>query len=163
MAKIVKKEQYVVYNETGNHEIHHFETDSDVVIMPTGVTLSEWVAAISTYRKIVLSGDVTGSAIFNTAKEGNIEIDAEVTDDSHQHTGATVKVEKPLRVVTSGASNDLVVSDVTSDELNTLKGVKSNIQKQLDDLTVLASGTGIAVGETAPENQQAGDLWLQTI
>lgn len=160
----INKRQYAVVLADGKVEVYHFETDSDVVILPTGLTLSQWIAEITTYKKLVLGGGATGEALYNPAKPGNIELDVDITDDGHKHTGATVRVSEPLRVVTSGGDCDLVVTDVTTTELQCLKGVKSNIQTQIDELKALIEKAGyISTGDTPPEDNKAGDFWMENL
>lgn len=121
--------------------VFHFETDTkQVLVGDSEQTLDELLKVLDGERTITLAGEVTGTV--KTDGHSNIVINTEVTPDGHDHTGATVKVDQPGRVVVSSDDKSITVSDITADELNTLSGVKSNIQSQLDAKVKASSVNG---------------------
>ena len=108
---------------------------------------------LSTERTISLSGDITGSTLFDGS--GDVSITVAINDDSHNHTivnidnlqtsldgkqatitgGASTITDSNLtanRALISNGSGKVAVSAVTSTELVYLDGVTSNVQTQLD-------------------------------
>jgi len=132
MSTIVKQQYGKKIDATGAIQIFHFETDSDMVLIEgeVGVTLSQKLASLVKNRTISLSGGVTGSATYNGVD--SVSIDVEVGDDSHEHTGATIKVGTAGRVVITGEDESLNISAITETELGYLSGLTSNIQNQLN-------------------------------
>ena len=136
MAKITLKYREAVMDKDNNVIVIHRETDTDCVFMPDGIqTLSQFLMPLAGYRAIHLSGAVTGAISFGIMADGIHELETEITDDSHGHSGSTVIMSAADRVIVSSAEHNLVVSEITTDELNCLKGIKSNVQDQLDDLS----------------------------
>lgn len=133
MAVMIQKIKEAVLGENGETIVRHYETDTDCVLMPDGVnTLSTFLVNFLGNRTIIVSGDVTGSVSYRPVDEGTVELEVEVTDDSHKHTGATVIMGAKNRVIVSGADNGIVVSSVTATELASLAGINGGIQAQLD-------------------------------
>lgn len=135
MAVLIQKLKEAVLDENKQPVVIHRETDTDCVIMPDGVsTLSEFLVSIGTYgtRVITLSGAVTGSVQYNTASGAPIEIDVDVTDDGHNHTGATILMPEKDRVIISSGDKTITVSGVTLAELNALAGITGNIKQLLE-------------------------------
>lgn len=160
MAVMIQKIKEAVLGENGETIVRHYETDTDCVLMPDGVnTLSTFLVNFLGNRTIIVSGDVTGSVSYRPVDEGTVELEVEVTDDSHKHTGATVIMGAKNRVIVSGADNGIVVSSVTATELASLAGINGGIQAQLDQKaagnhnhdTAYVKQTSVgAAGGTAP-------------
>jgi len=75
---------------------------------------------LATARTITLSGDVSGSTSFDGT--GNVSITATVADDSHNHTLSNI--------------DGITVSEA---EINSVDGVTSNIQAQINAVSALAT------------------------
>lgn len=130
----ILRSQYAkkVSDQYDERVVFHFETDTkQVLVGDSEQTLEELLNILDGERSITLSGEVTGTV--KTDGHSNVVLETTVTPDGHDHTGATVKVETAGRVVVSADDTSIVVSDITTDELNTLKNVKSNVQDQLDN------------------------------
>lgn len=132
MSTIVKVQHSQKVDATGAVQVYHYETDSDMVLIEgeAGVNLTQKLAALTKNRTISLSGGATGTATYNGID--SVNIDVEVGDDSHEHTGATVKAGTAGRVVITSEDESLGVSPVTVEELGFLSGVTSAIQAQLN-------------------------------
>lgn len=131
---VVQRVQYAVKisEQYDERKILHFETDSDAVLIGnTNKTLTDTLQEIATPRKTTLSGDVTGT--ITASIYDDVEMNVEVNDDSHVHTGGTLDVGEAGRVVITAEDGSVTVSDVTSDELTALSGVTGSIQDQLDN------------------------------
>ncbi|MCM1230095.1 MAG: hypothetical protein NC489_08180 [Ruminococcus flavefaciens] len=130
----IKRTQYAqkVSENFEERIIFHFETDTkQVLVGDTQQTLDELLQVLDGERSITLSGEVTGTV--KTDGHSNIVLETTVTPDGHDHSGSTVKVEEPGRVVVSTDDKSIIVSKVTVEELEMLSGVTANVQKQLDD------------------------------
>lgn len=132
MSTIVKVQHSQKVDATGAVQVYHYETDSDMVLIEgeAGVNLTQKLATLTKNRTISLSGGATGTATYNGID--SVNIDVEVGDDSHEHTGATVKAGTAGRVVITSEDESLGVSPVTVEELGFLSGVTSAIQTQLN-------------------------------
>lgn len=160
MAVMYQKIKEAVLGENGETIIRHYETDTDCVLMPDGVnTLSTFLVNFLGNRTIIISGDATGSVSYRPVEEGTVELEVEITDDSHKHTGATILMGTKNRVIVSGADNGIVVSPVTATELESLVGINGGVQAQLDqkapgthnhDTTYIKQTSVGAAGGTAP-------------
>jgi len=139
----------------------HLETDSDVVQMSGGGTLTDLETALRTYRSVTVSGDATGTVSYRPAVAEDVNIIIDITDDSHGHTGSTVKLPEANKVVISGTNSTLGVSDVTADELGYLSGATSNLQSQIN--TLKENMSGIPMSPVAPTEGGEGDLWIEPI
>lgn len=133
MAYLVKKLAPIVYDDALNPVRIHYETDVDCVIMPDGKnTLATFLVNFTGSRTIAISGGATGTVSYKPIDEGTVELEVEVTDDGHKHSGSTVVMPEPNRVLVSGADRRTGVSAVTATELGMLSGVTENVQTQLD-------------------------------
>lgn len=140
---VIQRIQYAqkVSEDINERRIIHFETDSAVVMMSDGRTLDEFAKSIDGKRKITLTGGVTGTV--ETDGHSDTEIEVTVKDDSHEHSGKTINAGAAGRVVVTASKEvdeegneipgkGITVTDVTTEELSALQGVRSNIQEQLD-------------------------------
>ncbi|MCM1295066.1 MAG: hypothetical protein NC311_05945, partial [Muribaculaceae bacterium] len=133
MAQMILKRQEVVLDDDKQPIIIHRETDTDCVIMPDGThTLSEFLVNFGVRRTIVVTGDASGAVSYNPSESGTVEIPVEITDDSHSHTGATVRMAEGSRVIVSSEDKGLAVSVITANELGALAGINGSIQAQLN-------------------------------
>lgn len=130
----ILRSQYAqkVSDQYDERVVFHFETDTKQVLVGDSTqTLDEFLKILDGERTISLTGEVTGTV--KADGHSNVILEATVTPDGHEHTGATVKVETAGRVLVSNSDKSVVVSVITVDELNALQGVTSNVQEQLDN------------------------------
>lgn len=141
----ISRVQYAL-KETPDYKdrrVIHFETDSTVVLMQDGRTLEEFAASVDGNRKITFTGDVTGTVTMNGHDDATVDLT--VGDDSHNHTGSTIRAGEKDRVVVTAEDGTIAVSKVSITELETLSGIKSNIQEQLDRKIVSSEINGNVV------------------
>jgi len=128
----VIKQQYGQKTGAGSLAVFHFETDTEMVLdEERGSTLKDDLNLLFQKRAYTLTGDVTGTV--EVTGVGNVVIEAEVGNDSHTHTGATLQFDQAGRVLVTASDKSAVVSAVTATELGYLAGVTSGVQAQLNN------------------------------
>ena len=129
-----------------NVTINEFKQDTETrfSVVEGRVTVNENDIDALENRATSLENRTTSLETRMTEAEGDIdELDATKQDNlTGAVTGFAMNDAPPSRAIVSDASGKLVVSNITSAEIDTLDGIKGNIQQALDSLNQWVASIG---------------------
>ena len=173
MPTTISRVKHVQKLTSNNLRVFHYETDSDSVLVGEQSLTDVLEAGVIGNQTFTLTGDVQGSA--TVTKGGNVTISTDVGDDSHNHSGSTIRMGTSGRALvtktgTDSQSNEYVYIDVaavTATELGYLSGVTANIQTQLNGKVAgpaSSTDSGLAAfnGTTGKTIKKAGAIGSAT-
>lgn len=147
----------IIYVTLDTNKIYRWSGTAYVEISPTAGT-ADAATKLATARTISLTGDATGSVLFDGTTDA--EITVTVADDSHDHSISTVTglqdaLDAKVDVV---AGKQLSTEDYTTDEKQKLANVAENATANLGTVTSVGVEVPTGFAVTGSPVTESGDI-----